>query len=126
MAFRNGGEIGRRRLETVGAPAMVRVRAERPTGGAGRGDVSFVAVEILDAQGRVTPDAIREVKLAVVGPAQLIGFGSANPLAVGSFQSPVAKTWNGRALAILRGAGRPGVQVSSEGLAGGGATIRLS
>lgn len=128
VALRNGGEIGRRRLETVGAPAAVRLSPERPTGGAGRGDVSFVAVEILDAQGRVTPDVVRDIELTVLGPAQLVGFGSANPLAVGGFQARAAKTWNGRALAILRGTGRAGavgLQATSGGLASGAATLRF-
>jgi beta-galactosidase len=129
VAFRNGAEIGRRRLETVGAPAAVRLRPERAMGGAGRGDVSFVAVEILDAKGRVTPSVEREVKLLVSGPAELVGFGSANPQAVGGFQAPAAKTWNGRALAILRGTGRAGrvrIAAASPGLTGASTALVLS
>jgi beta-galactosidase len=129
VAFRGGAEIGRRRLVTVGAPAAVRLRPERPTGGAARGDLSYVAVEILDAQGRLTPEVARDVRIAVAGPAELIGFGSANPLATGSLQAPVARTWNGRALAILRGTGRPGrvrLEARSAGLSSGSASLALS
>jgi beta-galactosidase len=129
VAFRGGGEIGRRQLVTTGAPAAVRLRPERPTGGAGRGDVSFVAVEILDAQGRIVPDLARDVRLSIAGPAELAGFGSANPLAVGGFGAAVAQTWNGRALAVLRGAGRPGrvrLQALSPGLAPGSADVLLA
>jgi beta-galactosidase len=101
---------------------------ERSKSGAARGDVSYVAVEIVDAEGRVVPDATKNVQLAISGPAELIAFGSANPLAVGSFQSSMAQTWNGRALAIVRGAGRAGrvkVEARGEGLRSGSIALRL-
>jgi beta-galactosidase len=76
----------------------------------------------------VVPEAELKVSLTVVGPSRLIGFGSANPLAVGSFQTSDAKTFRGRALAILRGTGGKGavrLEARAEGLQGGTATIRL-
>ena len=129
VAFRNGAEIARRSLETVGAPAAIRLTLERKVGGAGRGDVSYVAVEVVDSQGRRAPDAAKQLQLSVSGPAELAGFGSANPFAVGSFQSGSAQTWDGRALAILRGKGRAGqvrIEARAEGLKSGAATLRLS
>lgn len=42
-----------------------------------------------------------------------------NPRGVASFQQPVAKSWHGRALLILRPTGEPGrtlVRMESEGL----------
>lgn len=129
VAFHNGAVIGRHSLATVGAPVAVRVVPEVKQGGAGRGDVTFIGVELIDVQGRRVPDVERRLTLSVSGPAELIGFGSANPLAVGSFQSASAQTWDGRALAILRGKGRPGrvrIEVASEGLKSGVADLRLS
>jgi beta-galactosidase len=129
VAYRAGAELARRSLRTAAAPAAVRVTAERVSGGAGRGDVSFVAIAIVDANGQVVPDAAQWLELAISGTAELIAFGSANPAAVSSFQSPVAQTWNGRALAILRGKGRAGsVQIevrSAAGLKSGRASLRL-
>lgn len=129
VAFRKGTEIARKRLTTVSAPAAIRLTPERPRGGARRGDVSYVAVEIVDAQDRVVPDTMRNVQLLISGPAELVAFGSANPLAVGSFQSSTTQTWDGRALGIIRGTGRPGrvhIEVSGEGLRRDAVTTRLS
>jgi beta-galactosidase len=128
VAFRNGVELARRRLATVGAAAAIRVTPERSTGGVGRSDVSFVGIAIIDANGQIVPDATHRVELSIAGPAELIAFGSANPLAVGSLQSPLAQTWNGRALAILRGTARAGrVQLVARGagLISGTASLRL-
>jgi beta-galactosidase len=83
---------------------------------------------VLDGQGRVLPDDKTKIRLSVAGPAELVGFGSANPFAVGSFQSPVAETFRGRALAILRSRGARGtvrIEASSEGLRGTSASIQL-
>lgn len=108
VAFRRGAEIARRRLETAGVPAAIRLSQQPFGGGAGRGDISFVGVEVVDAQGRQIPGLKKEIQLSVSGPAELVAFGGANPLAVGSLQSLRAQTWDGRALAIFRARGRAG------------------
>jgi beta-galactosidase len=118
-AFRAGKPIGRRTLETVGAPAAIRLKADRPRIRADRSDLAFVTVEVVDAQGRVLPDGVQVVELALTGPAELAAFGAANPRGVASFRQPVAKTWHGRALAVVRpthGAGTVMVEARAEGL----------
>jgi beta-galactosidase len=129
IAFRDGAEIARRRLQTVGMAAAIRLTPERSTGGSSRGDVSYVAVEIVDASGNTVPDASSRIDLAISGPAELIAFGSANPVAVGPLQSSTAQTWNGRALAIIRGRGRRGrvtLEARAGGLKTGSAAIQFS
>jgi beta-galactosidase len=128
VAFRDGAEIARRRLQTAGTATAIRLTPERPTGGGARGDVSYVAVEIVDASGHTVPDALIKVVLTIFGAAELIAFGSANPVAVGPIQSSMAQTWNGRALAIVRGRGRAGrlsLEARAEGLRAGSAAIQL-
>jgi beta-galactosidase len=119
VAYRGATEIGRTRLETAGAPTRLMLTAERSTMRRDRQSLVFVQVKVLDAQGRGSPDAAIPVQLSLQGPAELIGFGSANPLAVGSLQSSRAQTFHGRALAVLRAAGAAGkirVVASSDGL----------
>jgi beta-galactosidase len=128
VAFRDGSEIARRRLNTAGKATAIRVTPERPAGGRARGDISYISVELLDANGSAVFDTGRVVAFTVSGPAELIAFGSANPFAVGSLQSGSTQTWNGRALAIVRGRGsadRVDLTASAEGLAPGTAVIRL-
>jgi beta-galactosidase len=128
VAFRDGKQIARKQLVTVGAPAAIRLTPERSKHGAARSEVSYVAVEIVDAAGRVVPDVSKEVEISITGTGELVAFGSANPLAVGSFQSRVAKTWNGRALMIVRGTGRAGsvtIDARADGLRAGSTELRL-
>jgi beta-galactosidase len=129
VAYRGAVEIVRRQLSTVGAPAAIRLTPEQPKGSARRGDLSYVRADIVDAQGRVVPNASLRIQLDVAGQAELIAFGSANPHAVGSYQSSKALTWNGQALAILRGQGRSGrveLRASCEGLQSGTTILPLS
>jgi len=128
IAWRSGEVIGRRTLETVATPAKLRVTPERTKGIRDRQALHYIAIDILDAQGRIVPDEKRKLSLTIDGPADLIGFGSANPLAVGSFQAREAESFHGRAMAILRSRGTPGtvrIEARAEGLQGAATTVRL-
>jgi beta-galactosidase len=129
IAYRDGREIGRRGFDTVGAPVALRLTFERAAGHALQNSLSYLRVEVIDAEGRVVPDAVKKIQLTVSGPAKLIAFGNGGALAKGSFQSTEAETHDGRALAILKSAGRPGtidVKAVGEGLRLASATIRLT
>ena len=128
VAFRTGKEIARRRLATAGTPAGITVTPERVTGGSARGDVSYVAIELVDTQGRYVGDVQRPLTISIEGPGELAAFGSADPFARGSFKSSSAQSWDGRALAIVRGTGADGtvrIAVRGDGLKPGFATIKV-
>jgi beta-galactosidase len=128
VAWRAGKEIGRRKLETIAAPARLQLTPEKAQGGATRQSLAYVGIDILDAQGRRVITAATKIDLTIAGPAELVGFGSANPMAVGSFQSTEAQSFRGRALAILRSTGKPGrvrIEARAEGLASATTTLRL-
>src|SRR5437867_10894968 len=80
IAYKSGKVISRRRLETVTTPAKLRLRPESPQMGAGRQDLGYVAVEVLDSAGRLIPEGKVPVSVAIDGPAELAGFGSASPV----------------------------------------------
>ena len=118
-AYRGKRRIGRCVLESAGPAAALRVRIDRARLAANRNDLAFATIEVVDADGRLLPDAVQVLELALSGPAELAAFGNANPRGVGSFRQPVAKTWHGRALAILRPTGPAGaltIEVRSKGL----------
>jgi beta-galactosidase len=121
IAFRNDKEIARQRLITAGPAAAIRVTPEQPTAGRSRGDVSYIAAQLIDAEGRVVFDTGRNIDIMVSGPAELIALGSASPFATGPLQTQSTKAWNGRVLAVVRGRGSTGrveFKASSEGLVG--------
>jgi beta-galactosidase len=128
VAYKAGREIGRKRLETVGAPARLRLRAERSAIAASPNDLAYVFAEVCDARGRKVPDAQVPLTFSVEGVGELKATGSANPRGLKSFSDPRTLSFHGEALAIVgagRRAGRAVVRVASPGLKGDAASLRI-
>lgn len=123
IAYRGNRILSRKHLNTVSAPAQLRLTPEAQHGH----QLTYVGIEVLDTQGRLVPEAEVAVQLYVQG-ARLLGFGSGNPKVVGSFQSHHAKTFRGRALAIVQNDGRGGaahITAHSAGLSAASAHVVL-
>jgi beta-galactosidase len=117
--FDNGKETSSETIKTVGKPAMIRLTADRSTIKADPNDLSYVSVEILDAEGNLVPDAEILVNFEISGSARIAGVGSGSPSDMSSFQQPQKKTWHGRCLAIIRPNGPAGkitLTAKAEGL----------
>lgn len=102
IAIENGEAVSSKELKTTGAPAKIRLTADRSKIKANRNDLSYVKVEITDEQGNVIPDASIPVRFIVSGVGTIAGSGNANPTDMESFNNPVCRTFRGQALAILR------------------------
>ena len=97
----------------------MRLTADRDVIKADGTDLSFVTVEILDAEGNIVPTADNQVYFEVEGSAFIAGVDNGNPLSHESFQAPQRKAFNGKALVILQNDGTPGqtkLRVTGEGL----------
>ncbi|GAA5483141.1 glycoside hydrolase family 2 TIM barrel-domain containing protein [Haloferula sargassicola] len=119
IGLENGKPVAEATLVTTGRPAAIRLTADRDPIRADRNDLSYVTVEIVDAQGRRVPDARVEVDFSVSGNGELAAQGSAVPNEPASFQQPRCKTWQGRCIAILRPDGEAGsirLEARAEGL----------
>lgn len=126
IAYRGSVEVARRKLETVGDAARLRLLPERHKMESGRQSLAFVQMEVQDKAGLPLPDDQRWIRLNVTGAAELIAFGSADPIGSGSLQGSEARTFRGRVMAILRSHGEPGtvrIEARSEGLPMASATI---
>lgn len=121
VVYAKGKAVARQALETVGAPARLRLRAERGVIAGNAADLGYVFAEVLDAQGRLVPDAAVPLVFDVGGAARLLATGSANPYGIESFTDNRTRSFHGTALAIVQPATRRGeamVRVSSPGLKG--------
>jgi beta-galactosidase len=118
--FDSGVETASETIKTVGKPAAIRLKADRSTIKADRNDLSYIMVEITDAEGNVVPYANDVlVNFEVSGNGEIAGVGSGNPTDMSSFQQPQKKTWQGRCLAIIRPKGEAGkitLKAKAEGL----------
>jgi beta-galactosidase len=107
--YDNGVEMSSETIKTVGKPAAIRLSADRSTIKADRKDLSYVMVEIIDAEGNVVPYADDVlVNFEISGTGKIAGVGSGSPTDMSSFQQPHKKSWQGRCLIILRPKGEAG------------------
>lgn len=106
-------------LKTSGPPTAIRLTADRTEIRAARSDLAYVTVEVVDADGRIVPNADMPVRFSVSGVGELAAQASASPNEPASFHAPVRKTYQGRCLAILRpkdGAGTITLKAEADGL----------
>lgn len=88
--------------ETTGAPAALRLTADRSTLTADNADVAVVNVEVVDAQGRVVPTAGNKIAFALTGAAKLIGVGNGDPSCHEPDKANSRSAFNGLAQAIVQ------------------------
>lgn len=120
-------EISEARLVSTGRPAAVRLVPEKTELSADGESLAYVAVELVDDQGNVVPDAELSLTAEVTvstgshAAAYLAGFGSDNPVTADNYTSGTCVSWQGRAMAIVRSgfaAGRVTLAVRGGNLAG--------
>jgi beta-galactosidase len=110
-----GKAVAEKILRTSGAPRKLKLIVDREKIRADRNDLSYVTVEVVDADGKRVPNAEVPVRFSVTGAGELAAQGSSSPNTPASFRAPLRKTFEGRCLAILRPSGRPGrIQLRAE------------
>ncbi len=115
IGLTNGQVAAQTSIKTSGAPKRVKLTADRASLRADRNDLSYVTVEIVDADGRRVPNADIPVRFSVTGAGELAAQGNGSPNTPASFRAPLRRTFEGRCLVILRPNGMPGsIQLKAE------------
>ncbi|KXJ85903.1 glycoside hydrolase superfamily [Microdochium bolleyi] len=129
VAYKGGSVWAEETVRTAGAPAGLKIEADR-TGLAGDGsDLAYVSVAVVDERGDVVPTASNALTFAVEdgGAGEIIATDNGSPIDQTVFPSLTRKALGGRALAIVRTvAGKTGeikVSVKGDGLTGGSITL---
>jgi beta-galactosidase len=106
-------------LKTTGDPAQIKLTADRSKIKADGQDLSYVTVELTDANGIRNPKAESLITFSIDGPGTIAAVGNANPVSIESCQLPQRKAWHGRCLVILKSdskAGKITLKASATGL----------
>lgn len=129
VAYREGKEVARKRVETASKPAAIQLSADRRELDTDHSDLSFVTVKILDAQGRFCPAADNLIEFEIVGDGRLVAVGNGNAATTDSFQASQRKAFSGMCLAIVGPSGGVGsgafvLKASADGLRSAEVQIR--
>lgn len=118
VAYRDGSEVSRTALATAEGDLHLTAHADRAQLRNDETDLSFIAIELRAADDRLVTVDDRLVTVEVSGAGVLAGMGSANPRTEERFDASTWRTFDGRALAIVRPseAGKIQVIIKSPGL----------
>jgi len=119
--FSQGALVLNVKRETTGAPATIRLTADRTEIAADGEDVAMLKVEVLDKDGRPVPTANNKIGFKVSGAGALIGVGNGDPNCQESDKEATRSLFNGLAQGIVQATGRPGeihIEVVKEGWEG--------
>jgi beta-galactosidase len=102
VAYKDGRPIGEALVRTAGKPARIRLTADRSDLAADGMDLSYVAIEMLDADGNLCPRAMDMLRFEIDGPAELKGVANGDPMGLDSFTDDKHPLFYGKAVAVLR------------------------
>ncbi len=115
------GEVSESKvLKTTGPVVGIRLSPERKKIGADPGEIAYIDVVAVDADGNVVPDSNVKVQVSIGGEAVLIAAGNASPYAEGSMQDGNFNLFRGKGMVIVRSTGKKGkirISAGSEGIA---------
>jgi beta-galactosidase len=113
-------------IKTAGAPAKIILSPDTRTLKADGSDLSFISVQIEDADGNPAPYADNLIHFNTNGHATIAGVDNGNPVSLESFKSDIRKAFNGKCLVVIKSGNEPEditVSATSEGLSSG--TVNL-
>ncbi len=120
VGMKGGKVVAEVEISTTGDPAAIDLSVDRASIRADRCDVAHIKVKVLDAQGRLHPDADNEVAFEVRGEGKLIGVDNGNMADMATdFKGKLRKASHGMCLAIVQStaaAGQIVVTATSPGL----------
>jgi beta-galactosidase len=96
-------------ISTTGDPAALSLSVDRDVLRAGRRDVALITAKVLDAQGRVHPEADNTIAFEVQGQGRLIGVDNGNLADLSAdFKGKTVKAFHGLCLAMVQSTGATG------------------
>lgn len=114
---KNGKAAGEETAHTAGAPAALRLTADKETLAADGNDLSYITVALTDRDGTLCPDASDKIRVEVSGAGTFQGICNGDATSLESFVKPEMHLFHGMLVATVRSGHKPGtitVKVSTE------------
>lgn len=127
ISYCSGKVVSEDTLATTGVVKEIRLTSDKTELSADGHSLAYIAVDLVDENGNIVPDADIPLHSEINGVAYLSAFGSANPVTDENYTSGNFTSYRGKAMAIIRSgydSGECTLTVSTEAL--GDTTITLT
>jgi beta-galactosidase len=108
VGTKDGKVVAEAEVATTGEPAAVGLSVDRDAIAADCRDVAHVTVQILDAQGRVVPNANNAVAFEIQGEGRIIGLDNGDRASHEDYKGRSRKAYDGLCLAMVQSTAKPG------------------
>jgi beta-galactosidase len=102
VGFRGRKQVTVSEIRSAGNPVQIKLSADRSKIKADGQDLSYITVDLNDANGIRNPKSENLVTFSIEGPGTIIAVGNANPVSLESYTLPQRKAWRGRCLVIIK------------------------
>ncbi|MDH7464374.1 beta-galactosidase GalB [Chitinophagaceae bacterium 26-R-25] len=120
FAYKNGKRWAESSVKTTGAPAKLKISADKTVIKANGEDLIFVTISVADKNGAMVPTANNIISCKVEGPGEIVATDNGDATCLIGFTNPVRPAFNGLMLAIIKAktnqSGKLKLVVESEGL----------
>ena len=129
VGYTDGKEVSRDQMETTGEATEICIKTDRNEMTADGHNLIYAEIQIVDEKGRPVNDAENGLTASCEGAAELVGFGSGNPITEDNYTKGVCKAYRGKACAILRSGyeeGQATLTIRGDGVREKTVTVRIS
>ncbi len=126
VGYNGGKEVSRDELRTAGKAVSLQLTAERATVTSAWSDLVFVTATLRDENGTLVPESGTQLHFTISGPGVLVAVDNANNADHDAFNIPARKTFQGRAVLMVRATGSEGLitlTANASGLKAGTTTL---
>jgi beta-galactosidase len=125
-ATKGGSVVATDKVQTAGTASSLTTKPDRTSISADGRDLSYVEIDVVDAQGIIVPQANNKIDVAVNGPGKLVGLDGGDATNHDSYKGTSHAAFSGKLMAIVQSTANPGtitVKASSGSLTASTATI---
>lgn len=125
---RKGGKtVLEKEVKTAGAPAVLKATADRATIKADGNDLSFVTVDIYDANGVFAATANNEIQFSIKGNGKIVGVCSGDPVSHESYKGTKHTALSGKCLVVVQSTEEGGtIELTANAKGLKGETIKIT
>jgi beta-galactosidase len=102
VSYRNGALWASDTVRTAGEAKQLRLTPDRNSIQADAKDLSFVTLQVLDAEGNLAPRANDRVRFDISGPGEIVATDNGDPADLEPFPAKERKAYMGLAIVIIR------------------------